>query len=219
MSANTHFPALIKIDYEQPENAPKQDDNADQFSPAFPRYFLNNHAKKGAKIFDPFLGFGTTAFIAEELGFTPFGVEADELRYQWAAGQLEHWQNIRCADAFDAPDLALPKMDMLITSPPFMKISQSWNPLYAGDPQYKGYEAYLLRLTEIFMRLKPILKRGAPLIIHCDNIEGKPFTPLKRDMSYAISKAGFKAITEMNIIWGKNAPQNYPQTYALIFKN
>lgn len=202
------------------ENPVSPHDSAeDQYPDSFPRYFIERFSKTGDKVFDPFMGHGTTAFVAEALGRVPYGIEADEGRYEWAAGQLEHWGNLRCADAGDCGDLGFPKMDLCVTSPPFMMKNHRWNPLYAGDPVYNGYASYLSRMSEIFAAIKPVMKKNALVIVHADNLYGnKIYTPLVRDFSILIAEH-FRAIGDVVIKWSGDAPEGYPISHALIFKN
>lgn len=211
------YPSFIELEYAQENAVDANDSDEDKFPECIPRYFIKNFTKPKSKIFDPFMGHGTTAFVTEELGHIPYGIEADDERFQWVAGQLEHWQNIKCADALDMNDLALPKMDICITSPPFMPANHTWNPLYDGDPDYRGYAQYLKKMAAIFGALKIRMKRGSHVIVHVDNIHGKVFTPLVRDFSILMSES-FSPKGE-TVIKFKNAPKDYPLTRCLIFKN
>jgi tRNA G10 N-methylase Trm11 len=206
---------MITLPYSTDHNAPAAEDNSDQFQSSFAAHFIENYSKPNQKVFDPFLGFGTTAFAAEELNRTPYGIEADRTRFEWAAGQLEHWHNIKHGDARDMVDFALPKMDLCVTSPPFMPITDKWNPLYGGDHVHAGYDNYLKRLGEIFALTAAQMKRGAHVIVHCDNIQTRRFTPLMRDISTEVSKH-LRPENEIIVQWDGDAPQTH--THALIFK-
>ena len=206
---------LIDLPYSNQHNAPINEDNSDQFQSSFADYFIENYSKPDDKILDPFLGFGTTAFVSEDLGRIPYGIEADRARYEWAAGQCEHWENIKHADAGDIAACGFPKMDLCVTSPPFMPITDKWNPLYNGDPAHAGYDQYLTRLGEIFESLASHMKRGAHVIVHADNIQTRRFTPLIRDFSHIIGQH-LRAENEITIRWSTSAPQTH--TNALIFK-
>lgn len=212
-------PAMIDLPYDLGRNAPGGQDNSDQYSETLPRYFLKNHTGKGGRVFDPFLGFGTTAFVAEDLGRIPYGIEVDRQRFEWAAGQLENWQNIIHGDAANMAGYGLPKMDFAMTSPPYMPCHHKWNPLYAGDPQFAGYDNYLRRMGAIFSSLAGIMKRGALVVVQADNLQrkNKPYTPLVRDFSTVISKS-LKPEAEIIVRWTKGAPADYPHTHCLIFK-
>ncbi|MGB0720432.1 MAG: DNA methyltransferase, partial [Bdellovibrionales bacterium] len=92
---------FIELPFVYEREAPPQDDASDRYPESLVRYFLDTYTKKGDRVFDPFTGLGTTAFVAEELGRVPYGIEADRKRFEWVAGQLEHWQNIKYGDAGD----------------------------------------------------------------------------------------------------------------------
>ena len=104
---------------------------------------------------------------------TPFGFETDPNKHQWVAGQLENWTHHIHDDAYHLPKYNLPKIDLLLTSPPYMPRHHKFNPLYNGDPQKAGYDLYLKRLLQIFKRLKPVLKKNAPVILHLDNLQAR----------------------------------------------
>lgn len=211
------YPALIDLPFASHHNAPVNDDNSDQYPESLPRYFIEHYTEKGAAVFDPFLGFGTTAFAAEVIGRVPYGVEADGERFEWAAGQLEHWNHVRHGDAGDIAALGFPEMDFCVTSPPFMPRDEDWNPLYGGDPEFAGYERYLERMGVIFAQVAAIMKKDALVIVHVDDLEGDTFTPLVKDMKAAVSKSlAFEA--EITVRWGKGAKPDYPQTQCLVFK-
>lgn len=208
---------FITLPFKLERAAPPFEGNDIKTPESLPRYFMNALSKPGAKIFDPFVGLGTTMFVAEELGRVPYGIEADPLRQQWVAGQLENWMHVRCADSAKADTLGFPKMDMLMTAPPFMAINHKWNPLYAGDPVKNGYDVYLKRMQHIFKRLSPLLKKGAPVVVQVDNIPGRVFTPLVRDLSSAISKV--MTLENEVVVAYQGSRADYRHTHCLIFKN
>lgn len=212
------YPKDIAIDFKSPHNAPAGVDNSDQYPESLVRYFLKNYAAKNDRVFDPFLGFGTTAFVAQKMGRIPYGIEADRSRFEWAAGQLTHWNNIVHGDSGKASSYAhLPKMDFCITSPPYMPIHHKWNPLYGGDPKYAGYETYLKRMGTVFKQVQRRMKRNALVIMQADNLEGRKFTPLVRDLSMVVGRY-FRPEADIIVRW-KNARADYPYTHALVFKN
>lgn len=212
------IPLSISLPWEQEHTPPAFCEDSDKFPESLPRYFIEKFSQKGARIFDPFMGLGTTAFVAEELGRTPYGIEHDEMRCEWVAGQLEHWMNIKCGDAAAMDTLGFPKMDLCITSPPFMPKHHKWNPLYGGDPDHAGYDNYLKRMEFIFTKLAKLMKRNSFVIVHADNLkQGHYYTPLVRDLGLAIEKS-LTLKAEMIVNWD-NAKPDYPHTHCLVFKN
>ena len=210
-------PSFISLPYALERDAPSFEDNDIKYPETLVRHFLTAFTKRGDKVFDPFAGLGTTLFVAEEMNRIGYGIEADPMKQEWVAGQLENWTNLVCADSFKASKLGFPKMDFCMTSPPFMPNHHRWNPLFNGDPKKAGYDVYLKRMSAIFAGLKPVLKKGAMLVVQVDNIPGKTYTPLVRDLSVAISKT-FRPDGETIVAW-KNGPADYPHTHCLIFKN
>ncbi len=193
-------------------------DNEVKYPEALVRHFLKKYTKKGDKIFDPFAGLGTTLFTSEEMGRIPYGLEANRERFEWVAGQLEHWNNLKHGDSAKLLDFSFPKMDFCITGPPYMPRHHKWNPLYSGDPKKAGYDVYLKRMAYIFSNLKKLMKRNALVIVQADNLtHGKIYTPLLHDLLACVSK-NFQPCGETMVRW-KNAKPDYPSTTCMIFKN
>ena len=207
----------IELPYALERDAPPFEGNDIKSPESLSRWVIENHTKKGGKVFDPFAGLGTNMFIAEEMARVPFGMEYDEMKYQWVAGQLENWTQMICDDAFNMSQYDLPKMDLITTCPPFMKKTDRWNPLYGGDPKYASYDKYLKRMASILGKTTGLMKKNTPLILQLDNIADKRgFTPLIRDTSSALNK-NFTPTGETVVKW-ENAPKDYPFTTLLSFK-
>lgn len=193
-------------------------ENDDKFPESLARHFIKKYTKKGNKVFDPFAGLGTSLFVAEELKRVPYGIEADRERYEWTAGQLEHWNNLKHGDSAALKKFDFPKMDFCLTSPPYMHKPLKYNPLFGGDPSKAGYEKYLKRMRQIFAGLKPVMKKNAYIAVHVDNLEhAKGSTPLIFDFAKEISKT-FTLENQTSITW-TNAKTDYPLTQVLMFKN
>lgn len=216
--ASTPHPLFITLPYKQERAAPDFTSNDDKYPETLVRHFIKHYSKKSDKIFDPFAGLGTTLFEAEKLGRDPYGIEADRDRYEWVAAQMENWTAMRHDDAFKMDKHDFPKFDLVLTSPPFMATSHKWNPLYDGDPKYAGYDVYLKRMTAIFKKLPPLMKKGATLIVHVDNLLiGHRYTPLVRDMADAVSKS-FDLKSEIIVAWDNPPAADYKHTHCLVFK-
>ncbi len=208
--------SFITLPWKLERNAPDFEGNDIKSPESLARYFIKKYTKKGDKVFDPFTGLGTTLFVTEELERVPYGIEAERAKYEWVAGQLENWMYLINGDAAKTLTYPFPKMDFSFTSPPYMKITDKWNPLYDGDPKYAGYDIYLKRMRFIYKKIAEQLKRNAIAIVQVDNIDGKKFTPLARDISNAVSKS-LTPIGEVTIQWD-SGKKNYPHTHCLIFK-
>ena len=209
-------PAFITLPYRLERAPPPFETAAIKYPESLVRYFIGELTKSGDRVFDPFAGLGTTLFVAEAMGRTPYGVEHDGGRQEWVAGQLRDWVNLRRGDAGDMGRMGLPQMDFAMTSPPFMPKHHRWNPLYGGDPAYAGYDVYLKRMGVIFGRLRQQLKRNAILVLHADNLPGRIYTPLVRDLGLQAEKH-FRLLGETVVAWDQPKPE-YPHTQCLIFK-
>jgi hypothetical protein len=155
-------------------------------------------------------------FVAEEMRRIPFGVEHDARRQQWVAGQLEHWPNLVHADSAELTSCGFPKMDFCMTSPPFMPRHHKWNPLCAGNPANAGYDRYLRRMAHIYRQLARIMKRNARIVVQADNVPGRTFTPLVRDLSTTIGEV-FRLETEIVVAW-EGGRKDHRHTHCLVFK-
>jgi hypothetical protein len=180
------------------------------------RHFLKRFTESGARVFDPFAGLGTTLFVAEEMGRVPYGVEHDGGRMEWVAGQLEHFTHLKRGDAADMLAMGFPKMDFAMTSPPYMPKNHKWNPLYGGDPKHAGYDVYLDRMGFIFGQMKQLMKRHAVFVLQADNLQGRGFTPLVRDLGLCAERH-FRLDEEIIVAWKGGRP-DYRHTHCLVFR-
>ena len=207
---------FVTLSYALEREPPPFEGNDIKYPESLVRYFLKQFTKRGDKVFDPFAGLGTTLFVAEEMRRVPFGVEQDERRHQWVAGQLEHWRNLLQGDSSKLSSYRFPKMDFSMTSPPFMQRHHKWNPLCGGNAAYAGYEAYLRGIQDIYRQLARLMKRGAIVVVHADNLPGRSYTPLVRDLSLAIGEV-LRLETEIVVAW-EGGPRSARHTHCLVFK-
>jgi tRNA G10 N-methylase Trm11 len=206
--------SLVTLSAAHERAAPPFEGNDIKFPDSYARHFIGLYSRKGARVFDPFAGLGTTLFVAEDMGRRAFGIEADPRRQEWVAGQLRNWTGLRLGDSARMDAMDFPKMDFCITSPPFMPMTDKWNPLCDGDPRRAGYEAYLKRLSLVFRRLTGVMKRKSMLVVHADNIAGRRFTPLVRDMAASAARS-WRQTDDVVVRWQGTETC----THALVFCN
>ena len=207
---------FITLPYALEREAPPFEGNDIKYPEALVRYFLKEFSKPGATVFDPFTGLGTTLFVAEEMRRIPFGVEHDARRYKWVAGQLKHWANLVHGDSAELSSYGFPKMDFSMTSPPFMLRHHRRNPLCAGNPANAGYDRYLDRMQHIYRQLALVMKRNSRIVVQADNLPGRTYTPLVRDLSTTIADV-FRLEAEIVIAWD-GGRKDYRHTHCLVFK-
>lgn len=207
---------FVTLAYALEREPPPFEGNDIKYPETLVRHFLKEFTKPGDKVFDPFAGLGTTLFVAEEMRRIPFGVEHDARRHQWVAGQLEHWPNHVHGDSAELASYGFPKMDFCMTSPPFMPRHHKWNPLCAGNPANAGYDRYLGRMARVYRQLARIMKRNARIVVQADNVPGKTFTPLVRDLSTTIGEV-LRLEAEIVVAW-EGGRDDYRHTHCLVFK-
>jgi len=153
-------------------------------------HFIEHFTQPGDTVFDPFAGFGTTLLVAERMKRIPFGIEADERRYEYTRSKLAMKDNIIHGDSRNLDEFPLPAIDFVFTSPIFMGCDETKNPL-SGFKEDGNYQVYLDQLQDIFQKLGEFLNPGASVVVEVFNLaprDGRPMTLLAWDITYAISK-------------------------------
>jgi DNA modification methylase len=187
-------------------------------------YFIHQYTEPGDTVFDPFSGLGTTLLVAEDMGRIPYGIEADEQRYEYTRSQLVMKDNIFHGNSRDLDKFQLPKLDFVITSPIFMRCDEKKNPL-SGYKEDGSYQMYLDEIQDIFRKIRRFLKPKAKVIVEVDNLmatETRPMTFLAWDMARAISEV-LQFDKEIIACWqgidyGDNPfAQGYDHSYCLVF--
>jgi len=190
-------------------------------------HFIKHFTKPGDTVFDPFAGFGTTLLVAERMKRIPFGIEADEKRYEYTRSKLAMKDNIILGDSRQLDTLHLPAIDFVFTSPIFMGCDETKNPL-SGYKEDGTYQVYLDQIQDIFRKLSEFLNPGARVVVEVCNLgprHGRPMTLLAWDMTYAISEV-LKFEKEIIACWSEVDDEDtgetpmidgYDHHYCLIF--
>ncbi|MHA2224867.1 MAG: DNA methyltransferase [Candidatus Hodarchaeales archaeon] len=197
------------------------DDN--RYTSNLVEHFLNMYTERGDRVIDIFAGFGTTLFVAEDLGRIPFGIEIDEKRYNYIRENLRDTGSVILGNALFLDSYDLPKINFSISSPPYMEKHEKLNPLtlYSEEGNYKEY---LKNLVLIYKKLKKILIPGAYIVIEVSNLKESVVTTLAWDIGKEISKI-FHFHGEIIICWEGNETKEgtygygYDHSYCLIFQN
>ena len=153
-------------------------------------YFIEHFTQPGDTVFDPFAGFGTTLLVAERMKRIPFGIEADERRYEYTRSKMIMKDNIILGDSRQLDTFPLPAIDFVFTSPIFMGCDETRNPL-SGFKEDGNYQVYLDQIQDIFRKVNKILNPDAKVVVEVFNLaprRGRPMTLLAWDMTYALSK-------------------------------
>ena len=188
--------------------------------------FIHEFTQPGDIVFDPFAGLGTTLLTAEDMGRIPFGIEADEKRYEYTRSQMKLKENILLGDSRKLSMFELPQMDFAITSPIFMRSDETQNPL-SGFKEPGTYNVYLDDLQNIFGQIRKVMKPRSKIVVEVFNLsrkEDRPLTMLAWDMARVISRV-LRFEIEIIACWqGEDRGDgphlhNYDHSYCLMFSN
>ncbi len=164
---------------------------AGEAEPSFERLaevFVGEYTAAGELVLDPFAGYGTTIAVARRLGRRGLGVEivpelAAEIRKRLGDDAVVEGDT-RALDRLD-----LPTADLVMTSPPFMTLTNHpQNPLSGYQSLDGDYARYLTELTDITSALTGVVRPGGRIVLNVWNFryEGS-FTPLARDVEAALA--------------------------------
>lgn len=180
--------------------------------------FLREYTAPGDLVFDPFAGFGTTLIVAETMGRRALGVEFDRDRANYIRTRLQDPAAIIHGDSRRLSELALPPVDFVMTSPPFMARGDAEDPLQSYSVPGDGYEDYLHGIGAIAGQLAAIMKPNAHAVFEVANMKrDTAVTTLAWDIACELSHhLTFKGET---IIGWDHYGYGYDHSYCLIFSN
>jgi DNA modification methylase len=180
--------------------------------------FLQEFAKSGDVVFDPFMGFGTTLLVAEKMDRVAYGVEFDEKRWKYVQSILKHPERALHGDSTKLKSLEIPEIDFSITSPPYMGKHHKENPFTAYSTEGAGYGAYLETIKDIYKQLAEKLKPAGHVVIEVSNLkhEDGPITTLAWDIAREISEV-LRFDGEIVVTWENGYNYGYQHSYCLLF--
>ncbi len=217
------------------------------FPPSLAEYFISFFTKKDQWVFDPFMGIGSTAAACATLNRNCLGIELNPDYAQYATKRIQDQNSpistttILTDDARHAVDrwktLDIPKMDFLITSPPYwnmltksrggvksaqkQRIEQGYDESYgqkdADIGNIEGLEKYLSSLVKTFRDFKPLLRSKAYLIVILQNC--RPKDGIMRPLAWDFARKLQEHYTlRQEFIWCQDQKFSgiwgYPTTYV-----
>ena len=179
-------------------------------------YCVKEYSQDGQVVFDPFAGYGTMLFIAEELGRAGYGVEFSKEKANYVQGLLEHPERMLHGDSRKLSEYDLPMIDLCLTSPPYTNASDTENPFV--DYRQKGfdYPSYLQEMGNIFAQVAQKMNPSGRLVIEVSNLKKNgQVTTLAWDIAREVSKT-FHFDGETVIGWDEYG-YGYNHSYCLVF--
>ena len=208
----------IQLRNEQPEALPEPfaDDDV-RYPPELVRTFLREYTRPGDMVFDPFAGFGTTLYVAEEMGRRASGIEYDPQRCDYIRSRLRSPELLLQGDARLLSTYDLPHIDFTLTSPPYMHRDDPEDPLTAYQEIGRGYDAYLADLQEVYRQIGLLMNETAVAVIEVANLKKSgSVTPLAWDVAHAISQVLYFQ-GEVVVSWEPTYGYGYDHSYCLLF--
>jgi DNA modification methylase len=181
--------------------------------------FIEFFTKRGGSVLDPMVGTGSTLVAALRAGRDGYGIELNPEYARIASQLVEEERQalgeaasglksvIITGDAALAASYGFPTVDYVLTSPPYWDMLHSRGAFtqrkrraapeldvrYSDDPHDLGnirdYDAFLQRLVEIYIGLKPLLRDKAYLTIIVKNVKkGGRIYPLAWDLGHELGK-------------------------------
>jgi len=179
-------------------------------------YCIKEYSQEGQVVFDPFAGYGTMLFIAEEMGRLGYGIEYSKEKANYVQGLLKHPGRMLHGDSRKLAEYDLPPIDLCLTSPPYTNASDTENPFV--DYRQKGfdYPSYLQEMGSIFSQVAQKMKPSGRLVIEASNLKKNgQVTTLAWDIAREVSKT-FHFEGETVICWEEYG-YGYNHSYCLVF--
>lgn len=179
-------------------------------------YCVNKFTEMGQVVFDPFAGFGTTLYIAEDQGRAGYGIEYSKSKADYIHGLLAHPERLIHGDSRRLIEYEIPPIDLCFTSPPYTNRSDTENPFV--DYRQKGfdYPSYLQEMGNIFSQVAQRMKPAGHLVIEASNLKrAGEVTTLAWDITLEVSKI-FHFEGETVICWDEYG-YGYNHSYCLVF--
>jgi DNA modification methylase len=190
-----------------------------KFPETMAQEFIEFFTKRGGNVLDPMAGTGSTLVASLRAGRNSYGIELNP-KYAEIAQQIIFTErqslgqgvagltaDLVTGDATRAADFGFPKIDYVLTSPPYWdmlhakgagtqkkrRASPELDVFYSDDENDLGnlhdYEEFLARLAAVYAGLKPLLREKAYLTIIVKNVKkGGRIFPLAWDLGRELGK-------------------------------
>lgn len=179
-------------------------------------HFVGEFTQEGQIVFDPFAGFGTTLFVAEELGRVGYGVEYSKPKADYIQSLIAHPERLIHGDSRHLLEYDLPSFDLCLTSPPYTNEQDSENPFV--DYRQKGfdYPSYIKEMGNIFSQVAQKMNPSGHMVIEAANLKKQGHvTTLAWDIAREVSQVlHFEG--EIVIGWDRYG-YGYNHSYCLVF--
>lgn len=218
------FPTYISMPFAQETSLPQEYEFQDvRYAPQLVEYLINRFCPEGGVVLDPFAGFGTTLTVANKMGRKGYGIEIDGDKIDYMQRYLKLDQGLIHGDVNRLfLDRVLPRVDLILTSPPYMNKDDTADALsgyrFAGD-----YSGYLEKMQQIFEKLRQVMKPDGIILVEISNLKHQDkVTTLAWDVGIRLSEIlSFQG--ELIINWTGERKEGglynygYDHSYCLVY--
>ncbi len=161
------------------------------FTEALAASVIGHASQPGDLVLDPFAGYGTTITVAERMGRRAIGIELLPEHLEIARDRGAGKTRLILGDARDLSQLVEERVDLVLTSPPYMPATDHpENPLTGYTTDDGDYAVYLRELGAIFGQVAGLLRPGGQAVVNVGNVVSGDgvVTPLASDMAGVIGE-------------------------------
>lgn len=133
-----------------------------RFTKELAKLVIEKYSQPNNWILDPFVGFGTTVHVAQEINRNAIGFEVHKERAEFAGKNVRSPNRIINDQVENIDKYDLPKFDLVFTSPPYTTVRLE------DDPQGA---TYFEDIKNIFQKLKNHLQPIATVVVEVANIK------------------------------------------------
>lgn len=164
---------------------------------------LGDLAGPGARVLDPFVGYGTTLAAAAAIGADAVGVELLPERAE-VARRTAPQADVVTGDARHVRDLVRGPFDVVLTSPPYRtRTHHPQDPLSGYRTDGGDYEGYLDDVTAVLAACLELLQPQGYLVLNVANIAAREgFTPLAWDVGSRLDRIG-RVVQDVPVCWDR----------------
>jgi SAM-dependent methyltransferase len=179
---------------------------------------IEQYTTSGQRILDPFAGYGTALVVAERMGRTAVGVELLPQRADLIRTRVTADVEVVTGDARDLAAFVTGPIDLCLTSPPYMTVTDHpQNPFTAYQTHDGDYANYLADISSTFGQVASLLRPGGHAVINVANLRtGSAMTPLAWDVARTVAEH-LVLRQEVFLCWDRQ-PDGISSDYCLVFQ-
>ena len=179
---------------------------------------LAEFSQPGDRVLDPFAGFGTTAVVAIRMGREAVAIELLPERVAFIRSRVDDGAIVHQGDARQLRTFDLGRVDVVLTSPPYMtRDNHPQDPLSGYRRPGGNYERYLGELRDVILSAAALLPPGGYAIVNIANlVDGGTLTPLADDLRAELMTS-LELVEEIRVL-EEGRPSYVADEYCLVLR-